>query len=38
MDARLRLCRPKQDMLWVTIAGPASNLLMASFWLMIKSA
>lgn len=26
------LRRPKQDMLWVAIAGPASNLLMAVLW------
>jgi Zn-dependent protease len=26
------LRRPKQDMLWVSIAGPASNLLMALAW------
>lgn len=33
------LRRPKQDMLWVAIAGPASNLLMALFWgMMIKVA
>jgi Zn-dependent protease len=33
------LRRPKQDMLWVAIAGPASNLVMALFWgLMIKVA
>jgi len=33
------LRRPKQDMLWVAIAGPASNLVMALFWgLMIKIA
>lgn len=33
------LRRPKQDMLWVAIAGPASNLLMALFWgLMMKVA
>lgn len=33
------LRRPKQDMLWVAIAGPASNLLMALFWgLMMKIA
>ena len=25
---------PKQDMLWVAIAGPASNFLMAGLWLM----
>ena len=30
-----RLRRPKQDMLWVAIAGPASNLLMAILWIMI---
>jgi len=27
-----RLRRPKQDMLWVALAGPASNLLMAVLW------
>jgi len=33
------LRRPKQDMLWVALAGPASNLAMAVFWgLMIKVA
>ena len=33
------LRRPKQDMLWVAIAGPASNLLMAFLWaLVIKLA
>ena len=26
---------PKKDMLWVAIAGPASNLLMAMFWLLM---
>ena len=26
------LRRPKQDMLWVALAGPAANLLMALFW------
>ncbi len=26
---------PKRDMLWVAIAGPASNFLMALFWLVI---
>jgi Zn-dependent protease len=26
------LRRPKQDMLWVALAGPAVNLLMALFW------
>ncbi len=29
------LRHPKQDMLWVAIAGPASNLLMALFWAMM---
>ncbi|MBY0577435.1 MAG: site-2 protease family protein [Burkholderiales bacterium] len=33
------LRHPKQDMLWVAIAGPASNLLMAVFWaFMLKVA
>ncbi|HEY0663209.1 MAG TPA: site-2 protease family protein [Thiobacillaceae bacterium] len=27
-----RLRRPKQDMLWVALAGPAMNLVMAVFW------
>jgi len=27
-----RLRRPKQDMLWVALAGPASNLAMAVLW------
>lgn len=27
-----RLRRPKQDMLWVALAGPASNLVMAVMW------
>jgi len=27
-----RLRRPKQDMLWVALAGPASNLFMAVLW------
>ena len=32
-----RLRRPKQDMLWVALAGPATNLAMAVFWaLMIQ--
>ena len=30
-----RLRRPKQDMLWVALAGPASNLLMAVLWILI---
>lgn len=29
------LRRPKQDMLWVAIAGPASNLLMAILWVVV---
>ena len=29
------LRRPKQDMLWVAIAGPASNLLMAFGWALV---
>jgi Zn-dependent protease len=29
------LRRPKQDMLWVAIAGPASNLVMALGWALI---
>jgi len=33
------LRRPKQDMLWVALAGPATNLAMALFWaLMMKLA
>lgn len=33
------LRRPKQDMLWVALAGPAVNLAMALFWgMMIKLA
>ena len=32
-----RLRRPKQDMLWVALAGPGMNLVMAVFWaLMIQ--
>src|SRR3546814_8745926 len=27
-----RLRRPKRDMLWVALAGPASNLIMAIIW------
>jgi Zn-dependent protease len=26
---------PKKDMLWVAIAGPASNFIMAAFWLIV---
>ena len=34
-----RLRRPKQDMLWVALAGPGMNLVMALFWaLMIQLA
>lgn len=29
------LRRPKQDMLWVALAGPAANLFMALFWGML---
>lgn len=29
------LRHPKQDMLWVAIAGPASNLAMALFWALL---
>ena len=29
------LRRPKQDMLWVAIAGPASNLFMAILWIIV---
>ncbi|MGB3742547.1 MAG: site-2 protease family protein [Castellaniella sp.] len=29
-----RLRRPKRDMLWVALAGPASNLLQAIFWVL----
>lgn len=32
------LRRPKRDMLWVAAAGPASNLLMAVFWLLMVKA
>src|SRR5574340_948558 len=33
------LRRPKQDMFWVALAGPASNLAMALFWaVMMKLA
>ena len=32
------LRRPKQDMLWVAIAGPASNLAMALGWAMVFKA
>lgn len=30
-----RLRHPKQDMLWVAAAGPASNLVMALFWALL---
>lgn len=29
-----RLRHPKRDMLWVALAGPASNLLMAILWVL----
>jgi Zn-dependent protease len=32
------LRHPKRDMLWVAAAGPASNLLMAVFWLLMVKA
>ena len=34
-----RLKKPRQDMVWVAIAGPAANILMAIFWvILIKAA
>ena len=30
-----KLRQPKRDMLWVAAAGPASNLVMAIFWVLI---
>ena len=30
-----RLRNPKKDMLWVALAGPASNFLMAIFWALV---
>lgn len=30
-----QLRRPKQDMLWVALAGPGANLVMAIFWALI---
>lgn len=30
-----RLRNPKKDMLWVAAAGPASNFLMAIFWVLV---
>lgn len=30
-----RLRNPKKDMLWVAVAGPASNLVMAILWVMV---
>ncbi|GAA0234631.1 site-2 protease family protein [Castellaniella daejeonensis] len=33
-----RLRRPKRDMLWVALAGPASNLLMAIGWVLFLRA
>ncbi|MDR3410997.1 MAG: site-2 protease family protein [Formivibrio sp.] len=32
------LRRPKQDMLWVAAAGPASNLVMAFLWALLMKA
>ena len=31
-----RLRHPKQDMLWVALAGPAANLFMAVLWILIS--
>lgn len=36
VDSR-NLRRPKQDMLWVAFAGPASNLLMALMWALFAA-
>lgn len=33
-----RLRRPKRDMLWVALAGPAANLLMAILWAIMLRA
>lgn len=33
-----RLRKPKQDMLWVALAGPASNLLQAIVWVLVWRA
>src|SRR5690625_6406110 len=30
-----RLKRPKQDILWVALAGPAANFAMALFWALL---
>jgi Zn-dependent protease len=30
-----RLRNPKRDMIWVALAGPASNLLQAALWLVL---
>ena len=30
-----RLRKPKQDMLWVALAGPGANLVMAIFWALV---
>jgi Zn-dependent protease len=30
-----RLKKPKKDMLWVAAAGPAANLVMAIFWILV---
>jgi len=32
-----RLRRPKQDMLWVAAAGPASNFVQAVLWMLVAS-
>lgn len=33
-----KLRRPKKDMLWVAAAGPAANLVMAIFWILVLKA
>lgn len=33
-----RMKNPRQDMIWVAIAGPAANILMAIFWVIVMKA
>lgn len=33
-----KLRKPKRDMIWVALAGPAANLIMALFWLVLSIA
>ncbi|MBI1891805.1 MAG: site-2 protease family protein [Burkholderiales bacterium] len=33
-----KLRKPKRDMIWVALAGPAANLVMALFWLVLSIA